>query len=279
MAVIIDNIYLARPPAGLVGAPLVYEAPVEGGITRLMAILPAETETERIGPVRSVRPYFLDWAEEYDALLAHVGGSPEAMDRLRLSDLRSVNQMGPLGGYFWRDRGRFAPHNVYTSSELLATVRERVGERESDVGTGRPFKEGGRDGRVAAVGATRLSVDYSVSSYRVTWSYDEETNRYRRYQGRGQFTDEYGEQVAADNVIVQFTDVRSVDSLDRQDIRTVGDGSALLLRDGQAIEAEWSKESGGRTRFVDAESGEELPWNVGVTWIQVVGADAEVEYE
>ena len=78
--VMIDNHPEARPQSGLDQAFLVIEAPVEGGISRLLAFFSAEQVLEEIGPVRSARPYFLDWNNELDALYVHVGGSDAALD-------------------------------------------------------------------------------------------------------------------------------------------------------------------------------------------------------
>ena len=79
VAVMIDNKYEARPWSGLSYAGLVFEAPVEGGITRFLAVYSSSREIKKIGPVRSIRPYYLDWASGYGALMAHIGGSPAAL--------------------------------------------------------------------------------------------------------------------------------------------------------------------------------------------------------
>ncbi|HSD12679.1 MAG TPA: DUF3048 domain-containing protein, partial [Patescibacteria group bacterium] len=117
-AATIDNLSVARPQAGLTKASLVFEAPVEGGITRFLAVFPDDVTADRIGPVRSARPYFLDWASEFDAVYAHVGGSPEALEKIVAYDMRDLNEFF-AGKYFWRDENRDAPHNAYTSTVRL----------------------------------------------------------------------------------------------------------------------------------------------------------------
>lgn len=277
-AVMIDNIHVARPGAGIADAPLVIEALAEGAITRLMAFHPDGADLRRIGPVRSARPYFIDWAEEYGAVYVHIGGSPAALDQLEFSSVRDLNQFW-WGGYFWRDRERYAPHNVYTSSDLLhETLVELEGGR-GEVDNGRPFKEGGPDGIIEPVSVDEIKIDFLAPASRVIWSYDPETNRYGRYQGKGEFTDETGRQVVADNIVIQVTDMRVIDNVGRREVRTVGEGDAIVFRDGQAIEAKWVKEDGGRTRFIYTYSSDEIPWNVGTTWIEVVGDREMVEFE
>jgi len=276
-AVMTDNIHVARPAAGIAEAPLVIEALAEGAITRLLAFYPDGADINRIGPVRSARSYFVDWAKEYGAVYVHIGGSPEALAQLESSSVRDLNQFW-WGGYFWRDRERYAPHNVYTSADLLHETLAEFEVGRGAVDNSRPFKEGGPDGAGEPGTVSEIKVDFPAAAYRVVWSYDSETNRYKRYQGTGEFTDETGRQVEADNVIVQITDVRVVDNVGRREVRTSGEGDALVFRDGQIYEAKWLKEDGGRTKFIYSYASDEIPWNVGVTWIEVVGDEEMVEY-
>jgi len=278
-AVMIDNYSVARPAAGIDLAPLVIESPVEGGITRLMALFLNGVEQQRIGPVRSARPYFVEWAEEYGAVLAHVGGSPQALDLLtETKNLRSINQM-QRGGYFWRDQQRDAPHNVFTSTDLMRAALEKLDETVRRLDNERPFKQGGLEGKPPGEAlADQIVVDYSVPTYRVTWSYDEDSNLYLRHQGRGKVETEAGDTITADNVIVQITDMKVIDYLGRKEIRTLGDGEALVFRDGRVINARWSKENGGRTQFLFPDSDKEVPLNVGTTWLQVAAVDTPVVY-
>ncbi|MBU0624951.1 DUF3048 domain-containing protein [Patescibacteria group bacterium] len=278
-AVVIDNYTESRPAAGITAAPLVIESPVEGGITRLLVIFSDSFDLRRIGPVRSARPYFVEWSQEYGAVLVHVGGSPLALKMLAGSGrYRHVNEMS-WGGYFWRDRQRSAPHNVYTSADLLNQSLKEFGEFNWSGDNDRPFKQGGSEGRPAGEPLiTKLTIDYSVSNYFVVWDYDQTDNIYKRYQGGGLVRDENGQAVSADNVIVQYTDIKTIDSIGRKDIRTIGTGEALVMRDGRVIKARWLKEGTGRTRFLFPDSNEEIPLNVGTTWIQVVAENTPVEY-
>jgi len=76
VAVMLDNHPSARPQAGIEKANLVYEAEVEGNYTRFMAIFASGDDIKQIGAVRSGRSYFVDWAQEINAVYAHCGGSP-----------------------------------------------------------------------------------------------------------------------------------------------------------------------------------------------------------
>src|SRR3989339_478772 len=276
--VVLDNIAEARPAASIATATLVWEAPVEGGITRLLALFRDDADLRRIGPVRSVRPYFVDWTEEYGAVLTHVGGSPQALSRLHSSDLFELDEMRQ-GGYFWRDRSRGAPHNVYTSSDLLHEALVDYGELEGsiDLDIDRPFKIS--DPTTADFGDVKeIEVGFGSPDFDVTWVFDVDAGTYLRHQGAGKFLDESQTLVAADNVIVQITDISVIDSIGRRSIRTSGIGSALLFQDGRVKEVHWSKVENDRTRFLDIETSDELPLNVGTTWIEVVGETKAVSY-
>jgi hypothetical protein len=278
-AVLIDNYVAARPVAGVVEASLIIEAPVEGGITRFLSVFSDDSEWLRIGPVRSARPYFVDWAREYDAVLVHVGGSPTALKMLEAADTnRDLNEM-LQGGYFWRDRQRSSPHNVYTSSELLHESFDELSERAETVENDRLFKQSNSRRPSSASVFKKIIIDYSVPAYFVTWEYDEDNNVYVRWQGGRLVVDEKEQAVTADNVIIQFTDIKTIDSLGRKEIRTLGAGEALVMRDGRSIKAQWKKESSGRTHFMFSGAEKEIPLNIGKTWIQVVALDTSVHVE
>lgn len=266
-AVVIDNIVEARPAAGLSAASVVYEAPVEAGITRFLAIFPSDAAVDQIGPVRSARPYFIDWASEYGALFAHVGGSPEALDILKNGTaVTDLNEFWN-GARFWRSSDRHAPHNTYTSTTLLAAAASK-GARALTL---KPwlFKDDAAAADRPASGS--LTVGAKDGDYAVRWEYDRAKNAYRRYQG-GKVQDDAvsGQPIEAKNVVVQLTKVSILDEVGRRRIVTLGEGDAVIAVDGNAYHGTWRKTSNdGRTRFYDA-SGNEIRFNAGATWIEVV---------
>ncbi|MCI0479693.1 DUF3048 domain-containing protein, partial [Candidatus Uhrbacteria bacterium] len=122
-AVMVENAPDARPLSGPATADLVIEAPVEGGITRLMLVFDATSTAEQIGPVRSARPYFVEWAAAIGAVYAHCGGSPDGLALIRsIEGFRDLDEFWN-GNRFWRSSKRFAPHNIYTSMERLLAGR------------------------------------------------------------------------------------------------------------------------------------------------------------
>ena len=117
-AVIVENSPSARPQSGLHLADIVYEVLAEGDITRFVAIFHSET-AEEIGPVRSMRPYFVELGMAADAVLVHAGWSQEAMNLMAKHKWNHLDEVYGDHAYYWRDKSRKAPHNVYTSTELM----------------------------------------------------------------------------------------------------------------------------------------------------------------
>jgi hypothetical protein len=265
-AVMVENSYEAWPLSGLDQAFLVIEAPVEGNIPRFVTFFEEGEDVKKIGPVRSARPYYLDWADEFAALYAHVGGSPEALDLISTNkttkDLNEFSQ----GEYFWRDNvARFAPHNAYTSTDLLTDALTEVGRSTREY-TSWLFAEATPSGEEISP-----TIDWeSGSTYDVTWRYDKATNTYQRLQGTSPVKTSAGTSILANNVVVLETDITVVDALGRRHARTTGEGKAMLYNNGTKVVATWKKPTRtDRLRFYDA-TGNEVTFVPGKTWIEVI---------
>src|SRR6056297_2189509 len=118
----IENTPKARPQSGICQAPIVYEFLVEGGITRFLALFWSDIP-EKIGPIRSVRPYMIEIAQEYDALLLHAGASPDGFEMLDKIDYTNLDQIYN-GKYYWRSQQRPTPHNLYTGEYRINNYLE-----------------------------------------------------------------------------------------------------------------------------------------------------------
>lgn len=276
-AVMIDNSVDAWPPSGVDQAFLVIEAPVEASIPRLEAFFEAGTEVDKIGPVRSARPYFVDWADEFDALYAHVGGSNDALELISSRGTFDLNEFSH-GNSYWRSSDRSAPHNAYTSTELLAAAVLKAEERDraSDVLYGTwSFKDAALSSS-ANDQSSAIEVRFNSDLYAVDWTYDAQTGTYLRSQGGRESVTEGGVRLSASNVAVVVTDVEVLDAVGRREIRTTGTGTAWLLQDGVTREVTWKKPSvTERLAFYD-EAGNEIEMNAGKTWIEVVPDESDV---
>ena len=128
IAVMIDNHSGAWPQANLDKAYIVYEIVVEGGETRLMALFKGQN-LEKIGPVRSSRHYFLDYALENDAIYVHHGWSPQAESDISKLGVNNINGIQESSKNFWRVKDKSAPHNLFTSTASILSIAERKGYR------------------------------------------------------------------------------------------------------------------------------------------------------
>lgn len=276
-AVMIDNKQEAWPQSGLSYAGLVFEAPVEGGVTRFLAIYTADEEIKKIGPVRSVRPYYLDWMREFSAILAHVGGSQAALDNIqndkKISSL-DLDEYRWGGVYFWRAKERIAPHNTYTSSKLLDQVRaqKKVGEPGFDKWE---FKEDDFSSERGDI--KNIRIKFSIyPQYDAVWEYDKDKNEYRRKIGNDYAKDGDGRMILAKNIAVLLTDIEIIDAVSRRKIMTVGGGDALIFQDGKKIEARWEKRSVDDRVYFFYTDGKDIKFNRGATWIEVASDLAQV---
>ncbi len=281
LAVMIDNHPDARPQAGLAKAKVVYEVPVEGSFTRYMALFDISQEVAKIGPVRSARPYFLDWLREYgDAMYIHSGGSPEALQLLRQSDIFDINEFA-WGKYFKRLSDHATPHNLYTSSDSLQTIAEQKADaRPYKNWLGWNYQPNTSVSLVAKLATTtggeNITVPYS-KDYVVGWRYDTGLGLYQRLlNSTVSSIDANQGPITAQNIIVQRVVVRLLDSEGRKAITTVGTGAARVFMNGKQYVATWEKKDKlSRTRFYDA-SGTEIALLPGITWIEIVPTTLEL---
>jgi len=281
VAVMIDNHYKARPQSGLSEAEIVYEILAEGRITRYMAVFQVN-EPEKLGPVRSARSYYIDKALEYDPLYVHVGGSPQAFDdvvRLQMADMD-----GLASGAFWRTKHKKMPHNAYTNIENLRAEADRRGYKTLvNIDTWQ-FNE--EDQELVGTPGPHLKFVYKAPSgsdstgYYSEFKYDEDAKVYYRYVNSTPHKDETSDiHLSAKNIFVQVAPHRIIDNEGRRDIDVVGSGRGYYLTNGNYIPVTWSKEGRrGLTRLYDVE-GNEVIFNPGVTWVQVVSSDMNIGIE
>lgn len=268
-AVMVENHPDARPLSGLSKASVVIEAPTEGGIPRFLALFDPATEIEEVGPVRSARPYFVEWARAWNASYFHVGGSPEALNLISsLSRFVDVNEFA-YGNFFWRDRRRSAPHNTYTNDDLMREIVERKEATSSTMPTTWHFRDAATT--TERGDTTTINVTYG-GSFNVTWKYDAEKGTYRRWQAGREQSDRDGSPVETENIVVIKTDATVLDSVGRLRLRTVGSGDAVAYRDGNRYVLRWRRAAGEPIRF-ESDGGSEYVFSRGRTWIEVTTDD------
>lgn len=271
LAVIIENHPDARPQSGLIDASIVYEAITEGGITRYLAVF-GPTSAKEVGPIRSARLFFMDWLKEYDAFFAHAGGNEDALANI---DKYAIKDIPHSNNYYWRDyKGRnvASEHTLYSSTEKLYKFASDKGYdiNSSDYEKWKFKKDG-----PGTEGGKGVEINFSSASYKVKWTYDFATNSYLRSLGGKEHKDlTSSETITANNIIVQTVSrtFQPTGSYGSQNwvFDTIGSGNATIYRDGKEIKGTWKKTAlTSRTKFYD-ESGAEIEFNPGKTWIEVV---------
>ena len=292
IAVMIDNNIGEGRHAGLQDSYINYEIIVEGGLTRIMAIF-KDKDVSLIGPVRSSRHYFLDYALESDAIYAHYGWSTYAQN-----DIRSLNVNNINGLYdeqpFWRDTSIAAPHNVFTSTDkLYAYAKQKnyslttnswklLNYNPEEINLNDPISTteqvNPETGEMEKVPVTRGGLITANSvvipySYYQSRSYTYDTNRkvYLRFMNDAPHIDKTtGEQLRYKNIIIEQVRNYQLDGEGRQDLDTTGSGTGYYITNGYALPIHWTKSSRSAKTIYKYLDGSEIEINDGNTFIQVM---------
>ena len=281
IAVMIDNHKGAWPQVGLNNAYSVYEIIVEGGETRLMALFKG-VDLDKIGPVRSARHYFLDYALENDAIYVHYGWSPKAQSDISSLHVDNINGITESAERFWRIKQKSSPHNVLTSTkDILEIAKEKKYDTTSDKKSvlNYAFDEINlEDG----INASEVTIPYS-DLHTVNYKYDEETKRYTRYaRGEKQTDMETGKSITTKNIIVTFaknTPLKDNENKDRQDLDDVGTKDGYYITNGKAIKIKCIKSSRTSKTIYRDLSGNEIQVNDGNTFFNICPIDSNVTFE
>lgn len=320
LLIMIENHEESRPQSGLSMADVVYEAVAEGAITRFMAVFYCGSAAYSaqgvydVGPVRSARTYFLDWASEYSdfPLYAHVGGAncssevpggPCTTDK-RVQALEQIQTYGWLNENTRSDMNQFAldyrvcrrepdrighpvatEHSMYCSTEALwgtAAKRNLTNVNYKDQAWNKNFRSWLFKDDAPSSGSVSPEFEFwrDYKAYAVRWDYDKATNSYKRSNGGvAQVDFNTKEAIGAKNVIVQFAAEKGPVDVHKHILYgTVDTGKALIFQDGLVIEGKWSKKSRTDRTLFFAQSGKEIKFNRGQIWIEVLPVSGKVNY-
>jgi hypothetical protein len=286
IGVMVDNVKGAWPQAGLDQAFLVYEIIVEGGQTRLFALFKDKTP-ELIGPVRSSRHYFLDYAMENDAIYAHYGWSPQAIRDISAFSINNLNGMSNAGSAYWRssEGNHVAPHNVFTTIQKLTTSAEKLKyklESNQSVLLNYSVDEINLNNETNAVVANSITLKYS-QYHTTSYTYDSTNKVYNRFINGNEHKDMItGSQYSVKNIIIvnakNYNDPENSDK-GRQALDNVGTGSGYFVTNGYSIPITWEKSSRREQTVYKKMSGEEIKVNDGNTYIQIQPIDQIAKFE
>lgn len=263
LGIMIENSTFARPQTGVGSAGIVFESVTEGGITRYLTMFQENFPTE-IGPVRSIRPYFVNWLMGFDTSIAHVGGSAPALDLVEQRNTKTLSQFTHPEPYYRRS-DREAPHDMYTRTKDLRDLQQKLGHKTAE------FKEIPRsaDSPAQTPDATKISINYSGPDFAVEFRYDKTSNVYKRFLAGSPDVDaDTKKQIAVKNLVVL--------KMSSPTVEAIGTGQAIIYKDGTFQKATW-KQSTFRERVVLTDSqGNEIPLNRGNTWFAVVPSTGTV---
>lgn len=266
VAVMLDNHSKARPQAGLSQAEVVYEFEVEGDFTRYMALF-LINDPEIIGPVRSSRHYFVDRVMEYDGIYGHYGGSPQGYDRIRGNGVDNIDGMALEGSTYYRNKkvGKKAPHNAYTSMELLRSRGEEYGYTFEEQAKGFDFStEDTHTGEVC----TEFNVLYKDW---VKYVYNEGTGSYDRFIKDKATVDENNDVgISPKNIILQVAGQKVIDKAGHLDVYHVGNGEGYLVKGGRVYPILWEKATQKAPTVFTYADGQPITLIPGQTWIEVI---------
>lgn len=262
-AVMIENSPDARPQSGLAGAGVVYEAVAEGGITRFLALYQGD-KPQLIGPVRSLRLYYLSWAAPYQASIAHVGGSGNALAEVRNGSYRDIDQFYNEASY-WRSADRAAPHNVYTSGAKLDQLNQQKGFHNSQFSSFSRSDEQPADNP----NASQIAINFSSPLYNTSYNYDKASNSYHRQLTGAPHKDREAGQLQPKVVVALevATELRANNSDGYQDVVTSGNGKAYVFQNGTVTQATWQKANTKSPLQLKDNEGRDLSLVRGQTWV------------
>lgn len=279
-AVMVENSPQARPQAGLSEAGVVFEAIAEGGVTRFMALY-QDTAPNNVGPIRSARPYYEQWALGFDAGYAHVGGSQDGLTDIKAWHVRDLDQFHNSGSYH-RISGRPAPHNVYTSISALNQLEVQKGY-DTSVYTGFVHKKKAVPNKSKPAAAKSINLTLSGPTYNVHYDYNATSNNYGRSVGGAPHIDANTNKQITPTVVIAMVVPYSLGALDSSgayysNYGVIGSGTVYVFQDGGVIAGTWTKKSNTDQITFTGADGQPIKLNPGQTWITAVSAAGKVSY-
>ncbi|MEG1458391.1 MAG: DUF3048 domain-containing protein [Acetivibrio sp.] len=278
IAMMINNIKVASPQTGTGEASILYEAVVEGGITRMMALF-EDISGDRIGSVRSARHYFVSFADEYDAIYAHFGQTKYATAKIKELKVDNLSGLEAIGStVYYRDTSIRAPHNAFASAKGVWKGIEKKGyptELRENMKNHFTFYEEDTDFTKGESASKKITLGYSgyTSPY---FTYNKKDKLYYRYQFDTPHIDKgTGKQLAFKNIILQYVSYWTIDSKNGYQSMDIEDskGEGLYISNGKAMKITWDKKESKKEMHYYDEEGNLLTINPGKTYIGLYPAN------
>jgi len=274
LAIKVENLPDARPQAGLDRADVVYEEPVEGGITRFIVVYQCH-DAARVGPVRSGRTTDPKVLVQFGRpVMGYAGGQAPVVRAIDRAGLIDENYNIAISAYT-RDDTRPAPHNLYTSTRSLWKAAKAT--------EGAPHPVFSYDPEVAGPSRKARTVHLPFSSYSdVYWTWSRREGAWLRSHGTVPHVLEDGTQVRAANVVVMQVQVRTGPIVDAAgnhspEVELTGSGKAYVFRDGRMIVGRWERARLKDVTTFVTKAGTEIALAPGVTWVELLPSTIGVQ--
>lgn len=300
LGVMIENHQDSRPQSGLSYADVVYEAVAEGGITRFLAVFYCQDAPE-IGPIRSARTYYIDMMSQYGAwpLYAHVGGANAdgpanalgQLDQYGWTGYNDLNQFSIGFPVFWRDYTRQG-HTVATEHTMYSTTSKLWDFAKTDRSITNTTKAGDwstnfvpytfkEDHGNRSVSQTIHLDFWQDPNYAVDWVYDPINNLYKRNNGGISHIDrDTNKQLTAKNLVVMLMQQLNANDGYENNVHLLyadsGSGKAIIFMDGQQTTGIWKKASRTAKLSIYDANGNEVKFNRGNIWFNILPLDANI---
>jgi hypothetical protein len=283
----LNNIRVSLPQLGVSQADIIYEAPAEGGITRMLAVFQDVDGVGEIGSVRSSRPYYLELALGLDAVYLHAGGSEAAYDDIQAWNVTALDCVrGPYEGtLFWRDPERRKnmgfEHSVLTSGDTISSLLPTYGIRldhEDDYSYPQTFTETG----TPSDGEAATSITVPFSSYKTgIFTYDAQSRTYQVDEYGAAYVDgDTGAQVEVTNVLVLKTDCHIIpgDDKGRLSVTLTGSGDGWFACGGKLIPIHWSKADRNAPLIYTTEDRSPLSLGAGRSYVNIIPLENNISW-
>lgn len=279
LSCMIGNTESALPQYGIGSADIIYEAPVEGGLTRLMGIFGDYKNLEKLGSVRSSRLYYAYDSMAYDAIYLHYGQASYAQGFLTSGQIDDLNGLdyNVDKAVIYRDNSLKAPHNAYATGQGLVAGIELKQYRttyEKDYEGTYQFAKDGKKVKLKGDSCEDAGiVQPGYQSNNPYFEYNSEDGLYYRYQyGSSQIDGNDGKQLSVKNILLQCASVSVLDDKGYLEVGTTGEGSGFYITNGKAEPVTWKRaDNFSPVHYYDG-TGKEITLNQGKTWICVVDA-------
>ncbi|MFF5212078.1 DUF3048 domain-containing protein [Streptosporangium sp. NPDC000396] len=262
LAAKIENTSAGKPQLGLKSADIVYVEQVEAGLTRIMAIFSSKIPA-KIGPVRSARISDLHILPQFGKpALAYSGVQTKMIPKVQAASLFDVSDSRAPGAYF-RQPGRYAPYNLFANTRQLLTQAPKA-SKAKDIG----FTFG--DAPEGGVPKKMFNVKYPAARFTFGWS--QAQGKWLVWQDGKKDMAAEGGQLGAPTIVVQYAKTERSEFHDKNQsytplVHTVGKGRALVLREGKAFKARWSRETEEDGTVFTTETGEPMNFAPGQVWV------------